>query len=527
MKVLLAYPFFLFDRADPVDIQPLPMGMHYLGAALIRAGFEVRLADWHQAHQDPEIVRRELADFTPDVLGLSVFHANRFGGLDLATFAKRLCPGLTTVFGGPGATFLHQMLALNQCVDYVVRGEGEETFAALLAELAAGNDPAGMAGVTARTPQGPVAGPCAPRIEDLDSLAMPAAHYTFQHLSLSRGCPGKCAFCGSPRFWGPRVRFHSAGYFVEQMQLLREKGVDFFYVSDDTFTLKKDLVLEVCSLIRQRCPGVTWAAISRVDRFDLETARTMRAAGCIQVSFGVESGSKKIRRRLGKTTTDDQIRKAFAAAHQAGILARAYIIYGCPGETEEDVRASMDLLAEIQPLVTLFHVLQVFPGTALWEQVSKEFGIGDEIWRQRSEDILYCQADPALSPGTVQDRGRRLKEAFFGQLSGYDPEAAPLDEENAYHLSGFLARAGLTFTHGDYAGHPGIRNPARIGRRLLEKGLRTAGHPRAYRGLGLVLAETGNRDQAREILQQGIRAFPEDQDLKALLASLGGQEGDG
>jgi anaerobic magnesium-protoporphyrin IX monomethyl ester cyclase len=129
-------------------------------------------------------------------------------------------------------------------------------------------------------------------VADLDSLPMPADHFTFQHISLTRGCPAGCTFCGSPAFWKRRVRFHSADYFVTQMERLREKGVTFFFVSDDTFTLKRELVIDICRRIIESRLNIIWVAISRVDCVDEEMLRWMRRAGCTQISYGVESGSQ-------------------------------------------------------------------------------------------------------------------------------------------------------------------------------------------------------------------------------------------
>ena len=141
-------------------------------------------------------------------------------------------------------------------VDYVVAGEGEYTFLALIKSLedAAGRTPKSIPGLAYRDGSSVVSNAPAEFIPDLDRLPNPARYFVYQHVVSSRGCPGKCTFCGSPQFWGNRVRFHSPQYFVDQLEMLSKKGVTFFYVSDDTFTLKKDHVLHICRLIIEKAP---------------------------------------------------------------------------------------------------------------------------------------------------------------------------------------------------------------------------------------------------------------------------------
>ncbi len=521
MKILLVYPYFLYDREHMEDIEALPLGMYYLGAALLEAGHEVELADWHQVFADPAAVERTLAQFEPDVVGVSIFHANRWGGLDVAEYVKQTRPDTHIVFGGVGATFLSRLLLEHfSCVDTVVRGEGERTFLALLDRLERGEDLAGLAGVSYRDIAGAVVeNEDAPLIEDLDSLPNPAKYYTYQHVALTRGCPGTCAFCGSPRFWGPRVRFHSAEYFVDQLALLRTKGVRFFYISDDTFTVRKSVVLEVCRLIHERRLDITWAAISRVDRVDEVILTAMRRAGCIQISYGVESGSDKIRRALNKRQTNEQIERAFALTMAHGILARAYIIYGCPGADEESLAEDIELLNRVGPLVALFHVLQVFPGTALYEQAREKFGLDEAIWLERGEDVFFLDLDPAMRPEEVMAYGRKLKETFHARL----PEAAlelDLVDDSSFSESHavFLAQLGMTFLNGAHSSLPLDPEPKQVAEALLRRSLGYSDTSMALHGLGLLLASKGNEEESLDLLERGVKCFPDDPNLGVALA---------
>ena len=92
-------------------------------------------------------------------------------------------------------------------------------------------------------------------VEDLDQLPNPARYFQYRHVAFTRGCPGNCTFCGSPLFWGPRVRTHSPGYFVDQLELLTQKGINFFYFSDDTFILRLMTVLTLKAFLPMAKPS--------------------------------------------------------------------------------------------------------------------------------------------------------------------------------------------------------------------------------------------------------------------------------
>ncbi len=519
MNIVLIYPFFAIERLHIENIEAPPIGLHYLGALLEERGHEVELLNWHDIKERPHVIQAALSALKPDVIGFSIFHANRWGGIHLAKIFKEHFPEVPIIFGGIGATFLDDHLLRHfPWIDIIVRGEGERTFPELLQRIEMHQSFADLAGLTLRVGDTIRRNGDAEPIDVLDALPMPAAHYSFHHLSVSRGCPGRCTFCGSPKFWGPRIRFHSADYFVGQLELLYKKGHRFFHFSDDTFTLRKKLVLDICALILERKLDIAWAAISRVDCIDQEMLKAMRMAGCIQVSFGVESGSAIIREELNKKFSNDQIRRAFSLTVSHGILARAYIIYGCPGENPESVQQTIGLLSEIRPLVTIFHVLSIFPGTFLYDLFQSQTGATDDIWLHYEEDMFLFEIDKRLDAETVSRFGRTLKQALEGHIPDFFRSLKLVDDQELYpfHAS-FLSRLALTLDQGDYP-HPLPEGVAQdLARELYGKALEYAPDCRAYWGLGLLARAEGDDRKAEAILREGMKHFPEDAILARVL----------
>jgi anaerobic magnesium-protoporphyrin IX monomethyl ester cyclase len=522
MKILLIYPYCLEDRINSEDSEVVPMGVFNVAAVLVEQGHDVRVLNWHHLRGNPDAVEKELESGQPDVVGLSILHANRWGGIEIARIVKKVDCGIRTVFGGIGASLLWKhFLTHFPEIDFVVIGEGEHTFSNLVSHLAKGGDDevGAIRGIAYREGQKVIRNADAPLINDLDSLADPARYFDFQHVSLTRGCPSNCTFCGSPEFWKRKVRFHSAGNFVDRLERLYRRGIGFFFFSDDTFTLRKKLVLDVCREIIRREMQITWAAISRVDTVDDEILLWMRKAGCIQISYGVESADSKIRSFLNKKTGAAQIRRAFELTARYGIMTRAYFIYGCPGESWETIKKNMEMIRDIKPLSAIFYILDIFPGTKLYRDYLARTGETDDIWLNRMEDILYFETDPNLSRELILAFGKKLRTFFFENLPRFvedldlknDPQLAP------YHAD-FCSRLGMTFDQGDYSKIDLIPDREEIAARLYKKAL--AYHPdsRAYLGLGMLKQRRRAYTESVKILAEGVELFPAHEQIGICLA---------
>ena len=522
MKVLLIYPYCLETRLHAEDVSIVPQGVYYIAALLKKHGYDVQILNWHAINKTPHEIKERLLKARPDIIGFSILHANRWGGIEIARIARQINPDTKIVFGGIGATFLWEhFLDHFPEIDYIIIGEGEYSFLNLVDCLNDGrtNEIEHIKGLAFRRAGEAVRNEDADAICDLDQLPIPAQYFSYQHVSLTRGCAGKCNFCGSPQFWGRQVRFHSPDYFVEQLELLYAGGIRFFYVSDDTFTINRNRVIEICRKILQKQMDIHWAAISRVDMIDEDVLYWMRKAGCIQISYGVESGSSDIRKFLNKNINDEQICRAFELTQHYGMMARAYFIYGCPRENWQTIQQSMDLIARIKPLSAIFYILDIFPGTALYQDYKSKFNVSDDIWLNRIEDIMYFETDPVLTRDLILEFGRKLRTGFYEKLPEFVEALDLIDREDLYpQHSDFLSRLAMTFETGDYAGIDAIPNKARIAETLYRRSLEYGPNARAYLGLGMISQKKEAFEESIRILGEGIELFPEDEQLHICLA---------
>ena len=499
----------------------VPIGVYYISALLRENNFNVEILNFYNFNKTPYKIKDILVEKKPDVIGFSILHANRWGGIEIAKLAKQIDPEITTVFGGIGASFLWKHLLKNfKEIDYAVIGEGEYTFLNLIRCIKEKDykNIQNIKGLAFRKDDIIKRTEAADAIKDLDKLPNPAKYFKYQHLSLTRGCPGNCTFCGSPKFWGRKVRFHSSEYFVNQIELLYKNGITFFYFSDDTFTLKKNLVIEICSKIIKRCLKITWVAISSVNYIDEEILCWMKKAGCIQISYGVESGCEKIRNFLNKNIKTDQIKKAFNLTLKYGILARAYFIYGCPEEDSDTIQETIDLIKEIRPPAIIFYILDIFPGTELYADFKKKFKTTDDIWLNRIEDIMYFETDPDLSFELIAAFGKKLRTCFYDNINSFIDKIELTDKKEFYKShSDFCSRLAMTFSHGDYSEIDAIKEKEKIAEKLYKKSLKYHIDHRAYLGLGIIKQKKGLFEESVEILSEGVKYFSESESLNICL----------
>ncbi len=423
MKILLAYRSGLPHRSDPY-ISIVPTGLCYLHACLREAGYDSMLANF-SAWPDSR-TRKELLAFKPDLIGISQWTHNRHTSLDLARLCRAILPGSTIVMGGGHATFCYEdILSEGSPVDVVVRGEAETTLLELAARLTAGTGWESVAGLAFRRNGTIYVTSPRKNITDLDHLPLPARYLDrskgldlelqSEFIVTTRGCPSSCFFCSSPDFWGQKVRFRSPAAIVDEILYIRQKfGVIYFSIRDDTFTADRKRVLEFCSLLQQQEVNILWNCQSRVTAIDEELVIEMKRAGCECIQLGVESGSPRILRQLGKNIAPAQIEYACELIREIGINLSIYLISDVPGETCDDIRQTVELVRHIHPDDGYVSPLAYYPGTQLYKDAVSAGAVSPGIFSDSRDPALYV----APKPGKTSTR--LLNELAHNQI--VDPD---------------------------------------------------------------------------------------------------------
>ncbi|HOO78200.1 MAG TPA: radical SAM protein [bacterium] len=298
-------------------------------------------------------------------------------------------PGVKTVAVGPHVTALSGESLEAVGMDFVVRGEPERTAADLAAALVRGGSLRDIPGL-AWLENGKLV-ETAPRdlIQDMDSVPFPARELfanerysapfakssPFALILTSRGCPFQCIYCATRGYYGHSWRPRGVDNVLDELTLMVGKfGLKDIGFWDDTFTVDRRRVVDICRGIIDRRLGIRWICLSRVDTVDPETLGWMKKAGCYQIQFGVESGDERILKNLGKNITVAQVRNAFRWSKEAGIDPAAFFMFGNPGEDEESVRLTIKLALELPASFASFNINTPYPGSELFGRMREKLG---------------------------------------------------------------------------------------------------------------------------------------------------------
>jgi len=376
MRVLLINPYY------PISETPSPpLGLAYLGAALEAAGVEVRLLDLVVFPYSKEMLESVLQEFSPHFVGVTAVTMTFDNAAQVIKDVKAIAPLIWTVMGGPHVSFCAQetMRALPQ-LDFICLGEGEETVVQLIEEAHDGCQWEGVKGLVYRQGHEIHSTGLRDAIPDMDAIPLPArsliplGRYRALHMPVSmttsRGCPFHCIFCVGRRMLGPRVRYRNPFKVVDELAYLSGLGFHQVNIADDLFTSNKRHCLAVCDEIIARDLKVRWACFGRVDTVTPEILERMKAAGCHDVGFGVESANAEILKTIKKGITIDQVLGAVAMCRHAGITPHASFILGLPGETPETLKETTDFVKLLKDKGTScgFHLLAPFPGTQVRDE---------------------------------------------------------------------------------------------------------------------------------------------------------------
>ncbi len=331
----------------------------------------------------------------PDVVGITATTFTLIDAVETARIVKRVSEEIKVVLGGIHSHIYPEETINLPEIDYVILGEGEIPFSNLIKNL--NNLPAlrKMKGIVFKENGRIVNNGPEELIADLDILPLPARDLTpykkyssllarrspITTMITSRGCSYRCTYCARPQF-GKRFRARSAENVVDEMEECMGMGIREFLIYDDTFTIDRERVLNICNEILNRRLDIGWDIRARVDNVDGEMLKKLREAGCERIHYGVEAGTDKILKALKKGITIEQAKKAFRLTKKAGISTLAYFMIGSPRETKEDILETIKLAKELNPDFAHITVTTPFPATELYSQALRAGVIPSDYWRE-------------------------------------------------------------------------------------------------------------------------------------------------
>jgi len=372
----------------------LPLGLLYLGAVLKREGHDVEFLDYSTCKNLEMIgTTKEYPLPEKDIYLISATTPLMSKAKSLIEIIKSFYPESKVAIGGPHITAAPYDGYIAGA-DIIVTGEGELIIPMIVNHLINGVFSGGL-------------------VKNLDKIPFPARDLLPKEkvqykgsvhgeivkgsgattIITSRGCPYNCYFCCKTTMHS-RVRYRSPENVIAEIRELKEKYDIWQYrFVDDCFTVNRKRVETLCDLLKQE--EVYWLAITRADRVDKPLLEKMYEAGCREIQIGVETASPRLLKIINKKETVEDYKRAIKHAKEVGLKVKVYLMYGLPGETEEDIELTKRFMLETQPDKWTLAKFVPLPGSKFYKEfwkymieIPKSF---DDYWFYSEEDHPFRQ----------------------------------------------------------------------------------------------------------------------------------------
>ncbi len=391
----------VYDGGKTYTVRDILTPYHLLTLAghVRKRGIKVKIFDGELKLINQKELAKEIVDWKPDFVGFNSTTPDINLVAEACSLIKEMNPLIKTIVGGPHPSAVSEDVAKHSSIDYVVIGDGEypldliinkETHNSIDKEIQTGKEDdlyfeEEYKKINSSNATKIIRG----GLKTLTNQPMPAydlldySEYQFTDptkgrqntasVMTSRGCPFNCLFC----FHNKSVRYKTVEQFITEVEYLaKEKGVKFFFVYDDTFTLKKDRVLEILKRIKELdLKGVNFQTSTRGNLLDEELIHALKAAHFVRITMGVESGSDKILTAVNKGVTKDDYRRAFKMLKKSGFETRASFILGLPYDTKDTIRETIEFSKELDIFHANFNIMTPYPGTKTYVMALKGEGI--------------------------------------------------------------------------------------------------------------------------------------------------------
>ena len=404
MRVLLINPprFYESIGKNPAIIENHrgynpPLGILSLAGYLEKhTQHDIQVLDTQPYEYGYAELRDVLREKMGDVVGITAMTFTLIDVLKTILLVKQLSPETTVVLGGPHVHIFPDETVNLHGVDFLVQGEGEKTFLRLLDNINDLDALEQIPGLAFKRNGRIINTGISPVSRNLDELGFPARHlvdvtkYTsllgrdniLTTMFTSRGCPFRCTFCDRP--FSPVLsgfRWRSARHVADEMEECMNLGIREAFIYDDTFTVRKDRVFELCAEIKRRKLLFRWDVRAHVNTVSPKLLRAMKDAGCDRIHYGVEAGNNRMLKVIQKNTTVERVKQAVQWTKDVDMEVLAYFMLGQPTETFEDVQDTISLAKQLEPNYVHFTIFCPYPATATYFE-GLESGILEDVWRE-------------------------------------------------------------------------------------------------------------------------------------------------
>lgn len=389
MKILLLAMPDTVDMLDPVMRLP-NLALASL-AASVGPKHEVRVLDLVLLKEKlKKSLEFHLDAFKPDVVGLSAMTFQYDTMTRIAALIRGKLPGVRLVAGGYHVTLMHREITEESPdvpIDFMVRGEGEETFRELVETLAACSGDFGVVkGLSFRDADGNWRHNDDRPLTDLQCLPLPDRRARLErHFHLfrkridvaetSRGCPLKCSFCSIRKMYGETFRRFPVERIIGDLKRMRDAGTEIVFFSDDNITYDTAHFGSICRAIVDNGLNTMMYAI-QASAYGIaknpELVALMERANIRIINLGLESMDPAAIRFMKKATSIEINREAMRLLKKHRMGVNALFIIGFPDDTRDSLRNSMRNLLSMKPDTLFYQFITPYPKTEIRDQLLAE-----------------------------------------------------------------------------------------------------------------------------------------------------------
>lgn len=405
-----------------------PYSLLQVAGMLREQGHEVRLIDANGLDLDWAQTESLMKQSPYDALIFRFTPTTYDADMRTATISKRIQPdAFTAAICWTLRTQPREVLTETPALDFYIMHEYEAVTPKLFESLSNGHGPDGVSGVAYRKGQEIIVNPTAQPIIDYDSLPLPAFdlipdlqpyHINSPHgkpftiMYASKGCPFACTFCTVRR---TSFKKRSSDSILKEISYLKERfGIRTISFFDETFTMDRKRVIELCEGLKRDNLNITWYCNTRVELVSKDLFLKMREGGCRGVSFGVESGSQQILDNIQKGNTIEEAEAAIKSAKEAGIKTYCSFIIGLPGETKDTIQETYDFVRRTRPTGAQFNVAVPYPGTPMFEEAVEKGWVKPTLnWRDLYQHSANMRTDSLTENQLESARKMAYRNLYF------------------------------------------------------------------------------------------------------------------
>lgn len=359
---------------------------------------------------DLKILAREKL-INADVVGISCMTTTQKFSLEFAKEAKRINPAVKVIVGGPYTFIESERIAELPEIDFVVVGKGYNIFADLLESL--------------RTNSAKVNSILIDKSQSIQDMVPPNYDIYFRNdinkeiktcsTFISKGCNMSCNFCSRNHSLN-EISYRPIPTVIEELSKFADHGIKRIRFDDDNSLQNRSYSLNLFKKISLEKFQFDLSIITRLDTIDGNLVDLYVSAGGKSIIVAIETGSEKLRKKMGKRLSNKAIFDSVKVIRDAGLDIYLYIMVGYPGETDSDLAETEEMINAINPTGVSCNIFHLYPGMPIYKKLAKQFKIPKDYFLKNSTQVNYFSG-PELEKRIIFQNEINNKYSF--SISGF------------------------------------------------------------------------------------------------------------